>query len=219
MQINYADLEPQSLASEYWDTVLGDRFASLKGIKLDIQIVRQVAQRLQQEIEEHGTGDQVLLESLTWHIVLRYARCFDSHSEGRRANLSRDHLRGLAADLMTLHEGLWQRRSKTFAHAGDQCSYRSIVHLMPPADAQHAHIHVTTDLESPGPIVDPQQAALIMRLCDSIEPVIDRLQQGAWTNLSREITDKGDAVTAKLREAQGRHANVEQQALSVLRKV
>ena len=219
MQINYADLVHNSVASRYWETSLGARFASLNGIKLDIQIVRDVARRLRQEIETHGTADRLLLESFTWHIVLRYARCFDSTSEGRRANLAKDHLRGFPEDLLTLHAGLLDRRDKTFAHAGEHCSYRAIVHLMPPADAEHAHIHITTDLEAPGPIVDPGQADLIIGLCDRLEPVVAQLISDVWTALSREITANGDAVAAELRTMQGRHANVEQQAFSILMKI
>ena len=218
MQVNYTHLIYESRASEYWNTKLGERAASLAGIKWDLQAVHSTARRLQDELVAHGTRDRILTESLTWHVIMRYARCFDSDSDGRRANLTKVQLRGFAEDFLTLHEGLIERRNRTFAHAGNHCSHRTIVHLMSPQADDDSVLAVTSDVESPGAISDPDQAGLIAQLSYNLIPVVDRLSADARAALIKEIVADKE-VANRLKAVEGRHANPQQAAIAVMARL
>ncbi len=216
MQINYSPIVAASRASEYLNSRLGDRLASLSGIKVDLRIVQESANAIRTLLERQPV-EKFLIESLTWHVVLRYARCFDSDSDGRKASLSLDHIKGLSQELQTLHAGIIDRRMKTFAHAGEHCKHRTIVHLMPPAKDGSTRLELSCDIEAPGPIVDPEQAVLIARLASELMKITDRRISKAWPAMRKEIESQHEKLVTRLTEIEGRHATPEQTAVSVMR--
>lgn len=218
MQVNYASLVPNSLASIYHDTKRAKSYASWVSIGMEIEVVRQIALRLERMLNAPGPADRLALESFTWHLVLRYARCFDSNSAGRFAGLGIEHVRKLDdADFLTIHQGLIHRRHNTFAHPGGDCSCRVNLHLI--EQAGNTTLHVGHDEEGPGPINDPEQAALIARLCIALHAVVEGKVERARAAHGEELAAEFDALVATLRANAGKHANPTQQAISVFAKI
>lgn len=218
MQVNYASLVPNSTASIYHDTKRAKTYASWLSIGMEIDVVRQIALRLERMLNAPGPIDRLSLESFTWHLVLRYGRCFDSTSAGRYAALGIEHVRKLNdADFLTIHEGLIHRRHNTFAHPGGDCSCRVNLHLI--EQAGNTTLHVGHDEEGPGPINDPEQAALIARLCAALHTVVEDKVERARTAHGEELAAEFDALVATLRASAGKHANPTQQALSIFARL
>jgi hypothetical protein len=218
MQVNYASLVPHSAASIYHDTPRAKSFASWVSIGLELELVRQLALRLERMLNAEGPIDRLAQESFTWHLVLRYGRCFDSTSAGRFAAIGPEHVRKLNnADFLTIHEGLIHRRHNTFAHPGGDCSCKITVHLIEQADAPT--LQTGHDEEGPGPINDPGQAALIARLCDALQTVVGEKTGKAQAAHDAEVKTEFDALVDTLRKNVGKHANPSQQAMSALSRM
>lgn len=106
MQTSMNLIVPESLASVYVDTKAARRLVGLYGITQDLESVAQVADRLKACLEADGAGDKIICESLTWHIVVRYARCFEM-DRGRNAQLHGAQVAALRdSDLMTIAHGV-----------------------------------------------------------------------------------------------------------------
>lgn len=218
MQTSMNIIMPQSLASVFVDTPAARRLVGLFGISMDLHAVADVADRLGRHLNAVGPLDRILTESLTWHIVIRYGRCFDG-AQGRNAQLHRAQVERLAVDdYLTLHDGLIDRRHRTFAHAGEQCSDQLIVHLMT-GDPQQPQLAATPSIEGPGPIADPEQPDLIAGLCRALAAATDAQCEAAAARVDLELRDRHADIIADLRAHLGRHATPEQTAYSLMQRL
>lgn len=218
MQINFASLVPHSSASMYHDSPRARSYASWLSIASELRVVGQLALRLERMLSADGPLDRITQESLTWHLVLRYGRCFDSTSAGRSAALGPAHVRKLDnADFLSIHQGLIHRRHNTFAHPGGDCSCRITVHLIEHGGAPT--LQYGFDEEGPGPINDPDQAALIAQLTEALQLIVGEKAGRARVALEIELVAESDTFVQRLRQSPGKHANVIQQAMSALSRM
>jgi len=218
MQVNYVPIVPESVASEYDDTKLAQSLASWLSIGYELQRVIEIANRINQQLTKDGGADPLFLESLTWHLVLRYGRCFDSGAAGRSVALGAEMVRKLGVDdFDTLHKGLIHRRHNTFAHPGGDCSCRLNVHLL--ESGAGPQLHVTLDEEAPGAIHDPEQATLIARLSRALQGAVDTKVHKARAAHEAALEADRDAIVQRLRDNAGKHVNPTQQAISILAKL
>jgi hypothetical protein len=218
MQVNFSTVVPHSAASMYHDTPKARSYASWLSIGYELECIKQLAARIVELLTAEGPRDAWVLESLTWHAVLRYGRCFDSGASGRTAALGANHVRQLnVPDFASLHEGLIRRRHNTFAHPGGDCACRINVHLI--ESPEGARLHVVNDEEAPGPIVDPGQADLLRALCVALQGIVEEKVLRARNVLDAELDGQRTAIVQALRAKAGKHANPIQQALSILARV
>lgn len=218
MQVNYVRIVPASAASEYDNSKLALSLASWLSIGYELQRVIEIAVRIEQLLTRERDDDALELESLTWHLVLRYGRCFDSNASGRSTALGVEMVRKLGVeDFTTLHDGLIHRRHNTFAHPGGDCSCRLSVHLM--EQTKGPHLLVTLDEEAPSAIHDAEQAALIAKLCHALQGVVDSKVDKASTAHAASLEAKRDEIVQRLRDNEGKHANPSQQAVSILARL
>lgn len=218
MQVNYTSLVPHSVASIHHDTPRARSLASWVSIDHELDVVRQLAQRIERLLGTDGPLDRLAQESFTWHLVLRYGRCFDSTAAGRSASLGIEHVRKLGDDdLLSTHTGLIHRRHNTFAHPGGDCVCQSTIHLI--EEAGGPSLIVGYDEEGPGPINDPDQVRLIARLCDALQEIVAAKIDGARAAHTLELNGDFDMLVSSLRANTGRHANPSQQAMSALSKM
>lgn len=218
MQYSMNLILPESLASIYHNSAPAKQLVGLFGVSLDLEKVALTADKLGAYLNEPGPFDQEIAESYSWHIVVRYARCFMSDA-GRSASLNRRDVERLNdAGFLTLHDGLIDRRNKTFAHAGEHCSDRLVIHLM--ADGvEGPKFAATPHIEGPGPIADPEQPAVIAQLARALIPGVKVRVERAAEATNAEVAAQGSAVLRELREHLGRHATPEQQAISIFARL
>lgn len=217
MQRNDAAILPDSLASIYHDTHKARARASWWSIARELKLIRELAERLHGELTENGSGDPMLLESLTWHLVLRYGRCFDSGAAGRTTALGQQNVLALGNAAFTqIHLGLIHRRHNTFAHPGGDCSCRVSVHLV--ENKAGPLLIPTPDEEGPAAIHDPGTAELICALCEALQEVVKVKSEKARQAHDAELTADQDKIIESLRSTLGKHANSSQQAISALIK-
>jgi hypothetical protein len=214
MQVSHELFIPQSLASQFYDSGAAKNLVGLFGISADMMTVAATADALGAQLNADGPLDQILAQSHTWHIVVRYARCFMSDA-GRSASLNDRDVAALNdSDFESLHKGLMERRHKTFAHAGEHCSDHLVVHLL--VDDERGLVMTSTPaLEGPGPIADPEQPGLIARLARALKDSADKRMEKAAAAVDKELAgDAGKTLLATLRANLGRHATPQQQAMS-----
>lgn len=218
MQVNYVSMVPSSVASEYDDTKIAKRLAGWLSIRRELQSVIEIANSIEKQLSTAKSPDLLWLESSTWHLVLRYGRCFDTGAAGRSVAMGAEMVRRLGNDdFYTLHKGLIHRRHNTFAHPGGDCSCRLIVHLL--ETGAEPHLLVTSDEEAPGAIHDSTQARLVTQLCYALQPAVDEKISRAQAAHGDVLEANREAILRRLRDNAGKHANPSQQAISIMAKI
>ncbi len=218
MQVNYAGIVPSSLASEYDDTPIAKSLASWLSIRAELDRLLPIAYAIQSLLSSDGRMDQLHLESLTWHFVLRYSRCFETGIQGRSTALGIEMVRNLGvADFVTLHDGLLHRRNFTFAHPGSDCPCRLVLHLVE-ANGKQTFV-ATLDEEAPGPIADLEQADLIIDLLRALVGPLELKIEKATNAFLGQIDREREDLLERLRSKLGKHANPSQHALALLASV
>lgn len=217
MQVNYAAILPNSFASERDDSKLATSLAAWLSIRDDLERVTALAHRIGEILRSDSALDQLILESMTWHLVLRYARCFDSSATGRPTVLGADVVAKLDSDSAAAHAGLMHRRNNTFAHAGRDCSCHLNVHLV---DLQgELRLQPTFDEEAPGPLNDSDQVDAIVGLCGSLSEMVTAKIEKASLAYADHLAKNEGEIVGRLRANPGRHANLSQQAFALMSKL
>lgn len=218
MQVDFASRVTNALASMRIEWPQAQQFAGWSSIRTDLQCVQQAAQRLHHEISS-DQPDPVLVEALTWMIVVRYGRCFTTCAS-RRVKLDEGDVRkqlDRARDLAALHSGLIERRNQTFAHAGEQCEHAVDVHLLNTPSGES--LCFSPAFSSPGGIWAQEQCERIVQLTEAVTQVVqERLERVGKRLLERAGTER-EALLAELRERRGTFSTPEAIAAALLMKL
>lgn len=214
MQIDFSSRITGALASMRIEWPQAQQFAGWSSIRTDLQCVQQAAQRLYHEISS-DQPDPILVEALTWMIVVRYGRCFTTCAS-RRVKLDEGDIRkqlDRAPDLAALHNGLIERRNQTFAHAGEQCQHALDVHLLNTPGGED--LAFSPAFSSPGGIWSREQCERIADLTEALAPIVEERRDRAERRFLERAEAEWDVLLAELRNRQGTFATPEATAAAL----
>jgi hypothetical protein len=162
----------------------------------DLERVNECLVRIANSLDS-GIADEVLVSACTWQVVVLYARCFESVSNGRRAALGDAAVRTLTTDERSLHDGWLDLRNTRFAHVGIEAKHKAIVALLP-----NGELTVLYEIEVPAGIADREQLTLGMGLVAKVftfaQSQRDDLRQRVLAEL--RATDVSGPITTRIRQ-------------------